>query len=393
MFKSLDSCLCCNSDELKEVLNLGDQPLANNYHHKNEELDRFPLRLNLCQKCYHLQLSVAVDPNLMFKNYLYVSGTSNTLIKYFNNFAKKIKNKKPNARSILDIACNDGSQLDSFAKLGFETYGIDPAENLYPISAGKGHTVYCDYFNKKSIQNIDKTFDIILAQNVFAHNANPLEFLQAAKEILNDDGTIYIQTSQANMIKNNEFDTIYHEHISFFNLNSMKELCKRAGLYLTESWYEDIHGTSYVFQIDKIGASETNTSLENFLYNDDIYSKYAKRCYEIRDEFNSILTDLSKSHIIVGYGAAAKGNTFLNFAYASLDYIIDDNPLKCDLLTPGSNISIVNPKILQAHAKIPTVYVPLAWNFFDEITKKINMATGTRNFYLTYFPEVNIQYI
>lgn len=393
MFNSLDRCLCCNSNELKEVLNLGDQPLANSYHNKDEELDRFPLRLNLCRKCYHLQLSVAIDPNLIFKNYLYVSGTSKTLNDFFEGFAQKIRNLHPQAKSILDIACNDGTQLDYFSKLDFDTYGIDPAENLYPISANKGHTIYCDYFNRNSIKNIDKTFDIILAQNVFAHNANPLEFLQSAKEILNDNGTIYIQTSQANMIKNNEFDTIYHEHISFFNLNSMKELCNRAGLHLTGSWHEDIHGTSYIFQIDKMGFSGVNTLFEDFLYNEEIYDKYSKRCYEIRDEFNSILRDLSKSHMLVGYGAAAKGNTFLNFAYASLDYIIDDNPLKCDLLTPGSNIPIVNPKILHGHAKIPTIYVPLAWNFFNEIRKKINTVTGTRNFYLTYFPEVNIQYI
>jgi SAM-dependent methyltransferase len=393
MFKNLDRCLCCNSNRLKEILNLGDQPLANNYHRKDEELEVFPLRLNLCRECYHLQLSIAVDPNLMFKNYLYVSGTSNTLIEYFNNFAKKIKSKNPNAKSILDIACNDGSQLDSFAKLEFDTYGIDPAENLYSISSSKGHTIYCDFFNKDTIKKIDKTFDIILAQNVFAHNSNPLEFLQAAKEILNDNGTIYIQTSQANMIKNNEFDTIYHEHISFFNLNSMKELCNRAGMHLTGSWHEDIHGTSYVFQIDKMGFSRINTSFEDFLYNEEIYTKYSKRCYEIRDEFNSILRDLSKSHMLVGYGAAAKGNTFLNFAYASLDYIIDDNPLKCDLLTPGSNIPIVNPKILQVHAKIPTIYIPLAWNFFNEIAKKINTTTNSKNFYLTYFPEVKIQYL
>lgn len=385
--------MCCNSSKLKEILNLGDQPLANSYHHKDEELDRFPLRLNLCRECYHLQLSVAVDPNLMFKNYLYVSGTSNTLIEYFNNFAKKIKNKNPNAKSILDIACNDGSQLDSFAKLDFNTHGIDPAENLYSISKNKGHNIYCDYFNKDTVKKIHKTFDIILAQNVFAHNANPLEFLQAAKEILNHDGTIYIQTSQANMIKNNEFDTIYHEHISFFNLNSMRELCKRAGLYLVNHWKEDIHGTSYVFEIDKMGFSDVNLSFEKFLYNEEIYNKYANRCYEIRDEFNDAIKDLRKSHILVGYGAAAKANTFLNFASAKLDFIIDDNPMKYELLTPGSNIIIKPREFLNNLIDKPVIYIPLAWNFFDEIKNKINKITNSKNLYLKYFPKVSIEFM
>lgn len=393
MFKNLNECLCCGSENLKHVLDLGSQPLANSYRTpSDEQLEEYPLAINLCKDCFHLQLTVAVDPDLMFKNYLYVSGTSNTLKDYFEQFAQKLRNKQPWSTSILDIACNDGTQLDYFAKLGFETYGIDPAENLYPISSGKGHTVYCDYFNKDSIKNIDKSFDIILAQNVFAHNANPLEFLQAAKELLNDDGTIYIQTSQANMIKNNEFDTIYHEHISFFNLRSMKELCKRAGLYLVADWKEDIHGTSYVFQIDKVGRRNVNLHSEEFLYSEEVYDKYAKRCHEIKNEFNDIIKDIGKSHMLVGYGAAAKGNTFLNFTGTSLNYIIDDNKLKCGLLTPGSNISIKDPKVLSTHVGLPIVYIPLAWNFFNEIKNKINKATRSKNLYLKYFPKVEITY-
>jgi SAM-dependent methyltransferase len=392
MFKNLNECLCCGSKKLKLILDLGDQPLANSYHKPDEILDKYPLALNLCRDCFHLQLSIAVDPDLMFKNYLYVSGTSKTLKNYFKMFADNIKKREPLANSILDIACNDGTQLDYFAKLGFDTYGIDPAENLYPISSAKGHNVYCDYFNKETVKKIDKTFDIILAQNVFAHNSNPLEFLESAKEILNDNGSIYIQTSQAHMIKNNEFDTIYHEHISFFNLNSMRELCRRAGLNLVKSWFEDIHGTSYIFKIDKIGMSTVNTLFEEFLYNEEIYDIYSKRCHEIRDEFNSTLKDLAKNHILIGYGAAAKGNTFLNFTGASLNYIIDDNPLKCELLTPGSDIKIVDPKMLETHSKLPVIYIPLAWNFFNEIKNKINTATKSKNLYLKYFPKVELTY-
>lgn len=393
MFKNLEKCLCCDSKNLKQILDLEDQPLANSYHNIDEKLDKFPLILNLCSDCFHLQLSVAVNPDLMFKNYLYVSGTSNTLKEYFEYFAKKIKNKESYASSVLDIACNDGTQLDYFAQLGFDTYGIDPAENLYPISSKKGHKIYCDYFNKESIKKIDKTFDIILAQNVFAHNDNPLEFLKCAKELLNDNGAIFIQTSQANMIKNNEFDTIYHEHISFFNIRSMKKLCERADLKLVESWFEDIHGTSYIFKLDKIGKSEINTLSEEFLYDEKTYDKYANRCYEIRNEFNSIISNIGKTHKLVGYGAAAKGNTFLNFTGASLDYIIDDNPLKCGLLTPGSNINIVSREILNSHYGKSILYIPLAWNFYSEIKDKVNSQTNSRNLYLKYFPEVKIEYI
>lgn len=390
MFKDLKQCLCCGSNELKQVLNLGNQPLANSYHSEEEILDEYPLALNLCRKCFHLQLTVAVDPDLMFKNYLYVSGTSNTLRNYFEQFANKIKEKHPSARSILDIACNDGTQLDYFAKLGFDTYGIDPAENLYPISSKKGHNIYCDYFNKESIKKINKTFDIILGQNVFAHNSNPLDFLQAAKQLLNDNGAIYIQTSQANMIKNNEFDTIYHEHISFFNLNSMNELCKMAGLNLEESWKENIHGSSYIFKINKGKKSSINFEDEKFLYEEKTYEKYAINCYKIKSNLIEMVEVLNKKNNIIGYGAAAKGNTLLNFTGISLDYIIDDNPMKWTLYTPGSNIKIFSPEILKENSQ-PTIYIPLAWNFFDEIKNKINIATNKKNLYLKYFPRVEIE--
>jgi SAM-dependent methyltransferase len=393
VYKNLNECLCCGSKELKLILDLNNQPLANDYHDKNKKLKEFPLALNLCKKCFHLQLTIAVNPDLMFKNYLYVSGTSKTMNDHFKNFANKIQFKNKKAKTILDIACNDGSQLDYFYNLGFETYGVDPAENLYKISSAKNHKIYCDYFNFNFVKKINKKFDLILAQNVFAHNDNPLEFLLSAKEILNNEGSIYIQTSQANMIKNNEFDTIYHEHISFFNLNSMQELCKRAGLYLTEYWYEDIHGTSYVFQINKKNISSVNNESENFLYNEKIYDAYAKKCYKIKNDFICAIKDLKKTHTLVGYGAAAKGNTFLNFAKVSLDYIIDDNKLKVGLYTPGSDTIIVGPETLDKNKNIPIVYIPLAWNFFNEIKNKINTKTQKKNLYLKYFPKVKVELI
>lgn len=142
-----------------------------------------------------------------------------------------------------------------------------------------------------------------------------------------------------------------------------------------------------------MGFSSVNLLFEQFLYNEEIYDKYAKKCYKIKDKFNLILNDLSKTHYIIGYGAAAKGNTFLNFSAAKLDYIIDDNPMKHNLLTPGSNIPIESPNSLKFQKNRPTVYIPLAWNFFEEIKNKINEATAKKNFYLFYFPEVKVEFL
>ena len=227
-------CFACGNSDLRSILDLGQQPLANNYHN-GEFQEKYPLNLTLCQDCYHLQLSHTVNPDLMFKNYLYVSGTAKTLRDYFDFFANKTLEYLPNAKNILDIACNDGTQLDSYQKLNIKTFGIDPAENLYKDCINKGHNVICDYFNSDTIHKFNgETFDIITAQNVFAHNYDPLKFLKCARRIMTNVSLMFIQTSQADMILNNEFDTIYHEHFSFFTPYSMRTLCNRVGLFLND---------------------------------------------------------------------------------------------------------------------------------------------------------------
>lgn len=243
----LTECLACGSEHLIPVLDLGKQPLANSYKDSKIEVqEEFPLAINRCQECYHVQLTHAVNPELLFKNYLYVSGTSETMREHFQWFAdasmeifQKYNNR--GATDVLDIGCNDGSQLDQFKNLGLKTYGIDPATNLHERSS-KNHTVWNEYFNMDFYIRNPFKFDIITAQNVFAHNYDPIAFLQVIRNMMDDETLLFIQTSQADMIKNNEFDTIYHEHISFYNVKSMNELCSRMGLYLIDVSKCPLHG-------------------------------------------------------------------------------------------------------------------------------------------------------
>ncbi len=393
-------CHACGHDDLRTILDLGDQPLANNYH-KKEKQQKYPLKLNLCVNCYHLQLSHTVNPDLMFKNYFYVSGTSKTLKEYFNFFAKKTIEYNKNSRSVLDIACNDGTQLDSYKQLGFDTFGIDPATNLYETSSSKGHNIICDYFDSKSIVKFkEKKFDIILAQNVFAHTKYILNFLECCYELMDDNSVLFIQTSQANMIANNEFDTIYHEHLSFFNTNSMKHVVERANLNLSDVFKTDIHGTSYVFVITKkdLGLNSVNQIIEEEkeigLYDIKTYAEYALKCYTLIQDLKIKLKELKESgYTLIGYGAAAKGNTLLNFGKIYLDFIIDDNPLKQGYYTPGMDIKIVGSDILNTldfNQKI--VYIPLAWNFYEEIKEKIKNKRNNKNdLFIKYFPNIKIE--
>jgi SAM-dependent methyltransferase len=358
------------------VLDLNDQPLANSYKKSKDEPETsYPLKINRCEHCYHVQLTHVVNPDLIYKNYLYVSGTTKTYVDYmgwYADFVCEQFNVFP--QSVLDIGCNDGSQLDKFKSRGLKTFGVDPAENLFELSS-KNHNVTCGYFDEKYSQPVD----IITIQNAFAHNPNPLELLKNCKKNLNIDGLIFIQTSQADMILNDEFDTIYHEHISFYNIKSMMFLCNRAGLNLIDVVKTPIHGTSYIFIISADMSAPAN--IKNLidietnagLYDKETYTRYSKNCIDMVEKFREVVEEhRTNGYKIVGYGAPAKGNTFLNFAKVPLDMIIDDNPMKQGLYTPGSSIGIVGSEVLKSfeeHDRI--LFIPLAWNFFKEIRERI----------------------
>ena len=398
--KELDECLCCGSERLKLVLDLNEQPLANSFKKTAEEAEpTFPLCLNICEACTHLQLSHAVNPDLLFKNYLYVSGTSQTLRDYFDWFAKLTQEYfETPPQTVLDIACNDGSQLNSFKALVLKTYGVDPAENLHPLSSAN-HDVFCDYFTDKYAYHYgSKNLDIITAQNVFAHNSYPLEFLKQCKEIMHDKSRLFIQTSQADMIHNNEFDTIYHEHLSFFNSSSMKSLAARAGLYIIDIQKTPIHGNSYLFVMAKTPGTKPSVQLqldqerEQGLQDMNTYLAYADHCYTIISDLNSTLDHYrGLGYKLVGYGAAAKGNTLLNFGKTKLDMIIDDNPMKQGLFAPGSNIPVVPIDMLDQCDDLKVAFVPLAWNFFKEIQGKIKAKRDREgDVFVKYFPTISV---
>ena len=406
-FYTIDKCLCCDEDNIKLLLDLNEQPLANSYHDNTEKLKKYPLGVNLCQDCYHIQLTDAVNPDLLFKDYLYVSGTTQTLKDNFKWFADYVVENHPvvnqgtrmGVRSVLDIACNDGTQLDFFKEKGIDTYGIDPAENLHELSS-KNHNVKCDYFDSKLY---DRKFDVIIAQNVLAHNRNPKKFLDDCEKLMHGESILYIQTSQAEMIMNNQFDTIYHEHISFFNINSFNELTKRTNLHLIDVIKTPVHGISYLFILSKwprgtLSERKVKNAIEverqRGLLSQKTYDNYKLKVLEIVKNFK-LLVEQSKSegYRIVGYGAAAKGMTFLNFADVKLDVIIDDNPLKQKLYTPGTNIIIKSIEHLKSYNEDDKIlFIPLAWNFYDEIRERILKVRDNENdWFLRYFPEVKLE--
>ena len=393
-FSKLKNCLACNSKNLKQVLDLKTQPLANSYLKKRNLVEKkFPLKVNACLSCNHLQLSIAVNPKRIYQNYDYVSGTTDTYKKFMKKFYNLcIKNKKNfHYRNILDIGCNDGSQLDVFKSGNFQTYGVDPAKNIFKISSKK-HKIYCDFLNKKIIKKINKKFDLIILQNSFAHNPKPFDLLSNLKKLMHEKSTLIIQTSQADMCKNREFDTIYHEHINFFNVKSMYNLVRRANLNLYNVEKKKIHGSSYLFVIKfKSNSNRIEKILkkESFL-NYSYYKKWSSDCIKVVNKIRKNLAKIKKSEIVIGYGAAAKANTFLNFSKIKLNYIIDDNKFKQNKFCPGSRIPIKSIDFLK-NIKVNIGILPLAWNFYKEIKARVkNIRPNNKDFFILCFPKFKV---
>ncbi len=378
-YKLLNKCVACGSETLEPVLDLGHQPLANNYEKEPIPVQEYPLALNHCVTCDHAQLSVGVKPELMFKHYLYVTGTSKTLRDYCDWFADyTTQNLDPG--KVLDIASNDGTQLDSYAKLGWDTTGIEPADNLVVDYKHKLYHDFCENLD------IDEKYDLITAQNVMAHTAHPIELMRKIKQWLNPNGSAYIQTSQANMFKNGEFDTMYHEHVSFFCVKSMTALANSVGLDLVNVEITPIHGDSYVFHL-----KHSVPMVDQERYLPVTYKQFSEMARNVLAEFSYQVDQYRNSgYTICGYGAAAKGMTVLNAGNITLDFIVDDNPIKVDHYTPGTNIPILASKHIAGIDKL--VIVPLAWNFYTEIKSKCTQSrTGKETVFLKYFPEVQIE--
>lgn len=373
--KEINNCLCCNSDNLRMILDLGKQSPANNYN----VTEKFPLRLNVCLDCSHAQLSHAVDPEILFKDYPYMSGVSETMKEYYKQFATSIRDihgyppSPETPISVYDIACNDGSQLDAFKELGYKTYGIDPAENLIEATRAKGHEIECGFFPTQT----EKTYDIIIAQNVLAHNDNPSDFLIGCREIMHEKSLLVIQTSQANMIKNHQFDTIYHEHISFFNKRSFNHLFNRCGLEIKkQSFIPNIHGGSDLYILTKMPEISVLD-----------YSDFSNRSYQFAKQFKDKIEEIQKINNIICYGAAAKMINLIRFTGISPDYIFDDTPTKKGKTIEGLEcLDFENLKF----AKQGDVIIPV-WNFYDEIKSKVESKFPGKFKFIKYIPEIVIE--
>lgn len=402
-YRTLSKCLACGSDNLRPYFRAPDQPPANMLRPEGMPpvMPRYPLGLQLCVNCCHSQNLVAVDPEKLFSDYPYVSGTSQTLEDYFEQFVDRVEaDFMPRKLRVLDIAANDGSLLAAFKARGHDVLGVDPAQNLAALSKEAGVEVLPWFWERLPEHYLGGQFDVIIMMNVLAHVANPALFLRLARLSLNPGGRIYAQTSQARMIERGEFDTCYHEHLSFFTSQSLNHLVNRCGLTLLGIEHVPIHGTSYLATMVN-GPGYNLQATEPLLteraagyYGLALYDGFQKRAEAVAARAGaSIDIYRAKGFRIVGFGAAAKAITFLNFAGIELDAMVDENPLKQGKLLPMQNTRISDLggfRLLDMPPRI--LWVIGAWTMRDEIMAKIHdVRPGATDAFLTCFPEVMVE--
>jgi hypothetical protein len=385
-------------------------PLANSLL-KKEQLNSpeplFPLDVYFCNECGLVQLTYVVPPEILFKNYVYVTGISDTMREHFAQFAKEIvENFNLSSDSlIVDIGGNDGTFLKEFKRFNVKTLNVEPATNIAKLSEESGIETVNDFWSDETAVRIKKEMGpakVILGTNVFAH-VNDLDgFLRGVNSLLDDGGIFVIEVPYlGDLIKNREFDTIYHEHLSYFAISPLMTLFKKFNMEIFDIKRVGVHGGSIRVYVGRVSKSlKVSESVPNLLEVEkglklnslDTYIKFATEIKEMKDKLLEILRKLrSEGKKIVGYGAPAKGTVLLNYFGISadiLDYTVDRTTLKQGLYVPGVRIPIFPPEKLLEDK--PDYVLILVWNIADEIMKQQQKYKELGGRFIIPVPEIKI---
>lgn len=408
-YKELKTCLAYGGNNLTKFLDFSNQPLANSFTKAPTKLKEYPLQVNACKDCSHSQLSVAVDPEVLFSDYCYVSGTTQTLKVHFSHQAGYARNTwiedrvdSYKALTVLDIGSNDGTALYEFKRMGFVVQGVDPAANLKPLSEEKGVPVETAFWSYEFAKQWKRKFCVINACNVLAHQQNPEDFLLGVKEALYHDGIAFIQFPyMKNTLETNDFGQIYHEHCNYFTVKSFQALCNRVGLKIGDvRFFAAIHGGTIEFALKHPEApwSGPNNLLSFLIKEENLdYSGYAEKIdYNLNKLADTIMELDDSGYKVITYGAAAKSSTPLNSKFKAytnfIRYVVDDSSSKVGRYCPGSNIPIYHPSELLTELKGQIALLLVTHNFKTEILQRLR-SMGIKGLLVNYVPEVSVEEI
>jgi SAM-dependent methyltransferase len=383
------ACMVCSAVTVEEFLDLGTTALANRFL-TAEELTQpepsFPLRVGFCHTCGHVQLTEIVPPGLMFDHYLYVSAASDTLKQHLLDLGGLVVERHGlgAADLVVDIGCNDGTLLSGVRRHGVRALGVDPARNLAELTRHLDIERYVGYFTARSAAEIVGRWGragVVTATNTFPHIQDLQDFTAGLDAILAPGGVFVAELHYlVDLLDQAAFDTVYHEHVSYWALRPMQALFARYGMTVVDAERLPLHHGQLRVTVMRSGegaAGPRVAEVEGLEERRGIgefrtYQEFAGEAQRIKRELTATLADLrGQGKRIVGYGAPAKANTLLSFLEigpAVVSYIVDRSPLKQGLFTPLTHIPVVPPERLLEDQ--PDYVLLLAWNFVDEVLEQ-----------------------
>jgi hypothetical protein len=384
------TCRACRGSELERFLPLGDVALANSFLKSPAEFaseQRFPLDVYFCRTCSMVQLLDVIDPEVLFRNYLYVTGTSDTIAAHNVEYAATVVDylKFGIEHLVIEVASNDGSLLKRFRDRGVRTLGIEPATNIAAQARADGIETVNRFFDPSCAEEVREKYGrarAVIGNNVLAHVDEPVDFLRGCKTLLDEHGMVVVEVPElTEFMQRFEYDTVYHEHLSYFSVTSLMRVCEEAGLRIVRVDKLAIHGGSariYAAPVERepqharavleMAAWERKTGLTSA----DRFRRFAREVEGQRAALLELLRKLkSEGKSVGGYGAPAKGNTMLNYCGITtelLPFTVDKSQLKVGLFTPGTHIPVLDAA--QLLERQPDYCLILAWNFADEIMRQ-----------------------
>lgn len=387
--RTVTYCRVCGATDWSEVFSFGSMPLANSYPPPESDLSeepQFPLEVIRCNRCFLICLRHVVHPDVLFRDYIYLSSDTNLINSHMHWVRDTCLNEIGTSTDglVVELGSNTGTQLQLFREAGMRVLGIDPAKNIKPVAEIKGVPTIADFFNSKVAEKIVSDSEqarLIIGRHVFAHIDDLSDVIAGVRNLLHPSGIFVIEVPHIiDLIAKNQFDTIYHEHLSYFSVHTLRYIFASNGLRIFDIHHRDVHGGSLIVMVSFDSSEhESRPSVSSILElekrfgltEESTYQGFADRAQETIDTVRGVLQRLaSEGKEVVGYGAPAKGNTLLNACQLTpneIAYCTDTTPAKQGLLLPGTRIPIHPPE--RAKEKPPDYFLLLAWNYAKEVVR------------------------
>ncbi len=395
-YQKRNECAVCDNSLLQEVLNLNEVPLAGYFPTKKqlEEKSTYPLKLLFCDDCKLVQTDSVINPDVLFKDYRYLSSVG--LSNHFKELANILDSKfQVEDKKILEIGCNDGVLLEPLTKLGADVLGVDPASNVIEIARDKRLNVVEGYFNYENFKDDKDKYDLVLANNSFAHITDIKNVVKGVNNVLKSDGHFVFEVHYLkSLIDENQWDNIYHEHIYYYSISALNNFFTKYGMTVVDFEEIPIHAGSIRVTVLNDNVDTPDKIFKRLLEehktigNPNYMLNFTKRVDNHIEDFKNQIKELSKDYKIAGYGASGRANMFCNLTgldESVVQFIVDESPERCGRYIANTKIPIVDVDTLK-NSDVDIIII-FAWNYSKMIIEKTQFKKYS---YLVAFPNVQL---